>query len=185
MHHDLDTIHREARAAREITYAWTARGLDLVKLCRAHGLVVRVVALEGDVDGILAHKDGRWLVVVNRRTNWTAARRRFTMAHELGHYRLHRHRQQLFMCSRLDRSRMEWEANRFAVELLLPEDRMRDMLAAGWDARRISRVCGVSLGTVRRRLKEIRTLTAEWSPIWGRRSGTVKNAVGGDQAVAC
>lgn len=158
---DLETIRWEAWLARTLIYAWTPTGLDLVKICRAHGLTVRVVSLDAEVDGILACKDGRWLVIINRRTNHTPGRRRFTLAHELGHYRLHRHRQRLFMCSRLDRSRMEWEANRFAVELLLPENGVKALLKAGYDTRRISEVYGVSLSAVRRRLKEIITTRGE------------------------
>lgn len=68
-------------------------------------------------------------------------RRRFSIAHEIGHFVLHLQEQQnLFLCSQEDMElktpdasqhrRQEWEANLFAGELLMPEQPLHAMFRA-------------------------------------------------------
>lgn len=53
---------------------------------------------------------------------------RFVLAHELGHMQLHRNLNTVFMDTRTynPHSRFERQANTFAVELLLPDDLLRE-----------------------------------------------------------
>lgn len=102
------------------------------------GIDVRLEDLDDVVSGLLM-LDGRGpLVAINRGHH--PNRRRFTIAHEIGHFRLHRQRTRFFLDAspiffRRDDAppgnpRMEWEANRFAAELLMPTEAMRSLIEA-------------------------------------------------------
>jgi Zn-dependent peptidase ImmA (M78 family) len=89
-------------------------------------------ALE-DFDGMLvANKSRRkWLILYNSAVR-SEGRQRFTIAHEFGHYLLHRHQQQRFECGDADIETgegtgrdIETEADRFASTLLMPLDDVR------------------------------------------------------------
>lgn len=71
--------------------------------------------------GMLYTDDGTFTIVVNR--NHPSHKQIFTMAHEIGHYILHRDQLTEFLCNELfasNRRYLEIEANRFAAELLMP-----------------------------------------------------------------
>ena len=75
------------------------------------------------IRGLLAEVDGRRPALVLN-TRLADADRSFTAAHELGHWVLHAGT--TFDASgRCNHQRLEWEANRFAAELLLPEELVR------------------------------------------------------------
>lgn len=74
---------------------------------------------------------GNWAIIYNQAIS-SAGRIRFTLAHELGHYLVHRHLQQSFNCSEVDTTQwdseerqIEFEANTFASYLLMPADDYR------------------------------------------------------------
>jgi len=83
-------------------------------------------------EGMLSSNDvqSKWMIVYNSNLS-SPGRIRFTKAHELGHYILHRTRQEEFMCSREDmldwssRKQIESEADIFASYLLMPLDDFR------------------------------------------------------------
>ena len=96
--------------------------VDLEQLARNLVIDVELADL-GAVDGSLQCSNGRNLIVLNRRR--TLPRRRFTLAHEIGHLLLSPH-------SPLDLTPEplideEHAANLFAVELLMPERAVRDL----------------------------------------------------------
>jgi len=80
-----------------------------------------------DVSGFLEKIGNTWAIYVNR--NESEYRKRFTLAHELGHYILHREipnnslafRDQIFFRDE-NTSPQEKEANKFAANLLMPQD---------------------------------------------------------------
>ena len=84
-------------------------------------------------DGLLKANKARskWLILYNSATP-SEGRKRFTIAHEFGHYILHRHQQNLFECGgddietgdNNDRD-IEAEADLFASTLLMPLDDFR------------------------------------------------------------
>lgn len=85
------------------------------------------------IDGIVVHHPGRRsrpLIVLNRLRHTTEARRRFTLAHELGHLKIGWHHPGTIVCDiengrsgiRAEHSMFETEANKFASELLMPSD---------------------------------------------------------------
>lgn len=102
--------------------------VDLEAIAEQLGAEVRVMPLSADISGILYRQDDRKVIVVN--DAHSAVRRRFTIAHELGHLVLHRgvpvHVDDSFRVNlRSPRSSTaddveEIEANAFAANLLMP-----------------------------------------------------------------
>lgn len=100
------------------------------------GLLVRVESLEAGVSGMLLVRERRIMVSAEECERWPA-RRPFTVAHEIGHWELHAADLDTpFICRRTDIAeasddaaattrRREREANAFAAELLMPEERVR------------------------------------------------------------
>ena len=87
-----------------------------------------------DCEGMLkASKDNsRWMIVYSTSVN--EGRRRFTLAHEFGHYILHREQQALFECGGANGAggidpAIEKEADVFAATLLMPLDDFRDQVS--------------------------------------------------------
>lgn len=84
-----------------------------------------------DFDGLLKAKKDRskWLILYNSAVS-SEGRKRFTIAHEFGHYILHRHQQTEFACGdddieSGDSRDIESEADLFASTLLMPLDDFR------------------------------------------------------------
>ena len=95
---------------------------------------VQGAALDG-FEGLLAanKKRTKWMILYNSAVS-SEGRKRFTIAHEFGHYLLHRHQQEEFACGAGDietagegrGSRdIEKEADDFATALLMPLDDFR------------------------------------------------------------
>jgi len=105
---------------------------------------LRTIAAEQDIDvlaadlfdiaGVLRREDGRWRIYINRQDS--PMRQLFTLAHELGHFFLHRDGDRdfvdgEFVMHRSDDERHkkeEREANEFAGSLVMPESRIRARL---------------------------------------------------------
>lgn len=117
------------RAARELLVA--ADGpipVDVEQLAVSMGIVIRNDELDHNVSGMLILHNDQSVIVTNNRHH--LSRRRFTIAHELGHHMLHRGDQRFFLegspvlfrsddILKSDR-RMEQQANAFAAEVLMP-----------------------------------------------------------------
>ena len=98
------------------------------KIAENLGLDVRYAPFEGDLSGALVRGDGEAYIGVNSLHH--PNRQRFSIAHELGHYMLHKgmkvHVDKDFHVNWRDDdsskaiNRDEIEANRFAAELLMP-----------------------------------------------------------------
>ena len=112
--------------------------VDVDKVAAGLGLSAAYEKLDDDVSGVLVVRDGQGSVILNKSQH--PNRRRFTMAHEIGHYVLHWTQQdRLFLdrryptFSKVDDSvylrsssqstspREEMEANEFAAALLMPK----------------------------------------------------------------
>lgn len=114
--------------------------VDVVGLAKAVGDELKLGARISEVhaapdmrsfEGGLFHlKEGNWALLYN--ASLTQGRVRFTQAHELGHFLVHRMRQEEFNCSQADvagyeaeRKQMEAEADEFASTLLMPLKQFR------------------------------------------------------------
>ncbi len=84
--------------------------------------------MDVDFEGLLVIEDGVQAIIIKQDV-LPAQRKRFTLAHELGHYELHRHKSKTYKCNPTesiisDMKKLapdEIEANQFAAELLMPE----------------------------------------------------------------
>ncbi|MBI6910605.1 ImmA/IrrE family metallo-endopeptidase [Pseudomonas palleroniana] len=104
--------------------------LDVQKLLSVLGVELLSVPMKDEVSGMLSRLDNRegWVVRVNALHH--PNRQRFTIAHEIGHYCRHRWQQSEFQDQNFfrngDSNPMEAEANRFASELLMPEQMFKE-----------------------------------------------------------
>lgn len=125
-----------------IADAQTRYPVDVEGLAKALGIKTRSFRMPSDVSGaLICDEDGSYRIHVNSEHPLT--RRRFTIAHELGHYVLHRAmvgrgvndnrayrttNQAEYYNPEIG-PKQETEANRFAASLLMPQeliDRLRE-----------------------------------------------------------
>lgn len=117
-----------------------SQGLDPVPLNVAAvaekvGIRIERIALEDDLSGILykEKESNSWVMQINE--DHHPNRQRYTIAHELGHFCLHRHLKQRFedkiFFRGVEANKPEWQANDFASAILMPEDRFREMVRSG------------------------------------------------------
>jgi Zn-dependent peptidase ImmA (M78 family) len=103
--------------------------LDIPKLVHALGIKLLCLPMDDDVSGSLSLATNKkdWVMKVNALHH--PNRQRFTMAHELAHFARHRSTQMEFVDQNFfrngDSNPMEVEANRFASDLLMPEEQFR------------------------------------------------------------
>lgn len=126
------------RQARSLLRELGVQGapVDVTEVARRLGVEVAARPVEDSVSGVLVVRGRRGAIGVNR--NHHPHRQRFTVAHELGHFLLHRDAGSVFVDSTLTFYRdrrsadgvylQEMEANTFAAELLMPEERVREEL---------------------------------------------------------
>lgn len=108
--------------------------INVEKVAEFLGLEIKEDDLGSDVSGVLVIKNGKGVIGVSKDETDNIVRRRFTIAHEIGHYVLHRFSQDLFIdqhnfkavfhrdtSSSSGKVTMEREANAFAAALLMPK----------------------------------------------------------------
>lgn len=103
--------------------------VDVEAIANAKNIVVKQEPLDDDTSGVLIRKSNKAVIGVNQFHH--PNRQRFTIAHELGHYFLHREGKQdgstmVFVDYRNNKSsvgedQQEITANAFAAELLMPK----------------------------------------------------------------
>jgi len=104
--------------------------------------------------GCLWKNGDEWTILLNARQ--AQPRKLFTLAHELGHYFLHRHFKTHFSCSIFPAGpacRWEREANQFAAELLMPAGQV--LYWANASPARAARYFGVSEEAMQYRLRSL------------------------------
>lgn len=108
--------------------------VPIVELCNYYGIKVFKEYLKNDVSGFIVVQKENYkdygtnkVIVVNSLD--TAARQRFTIAHELGHYILHKGNDELYAHRDVGANNAtEREANVFASNLLMPENFVKSFL---------------------------------------------------------
>ena len=99
-------------------------GQDLTKLVYARGLMYRELPMSG-CEGMIVFDDCGKAAITVKSTTRSKARKRFSIAHELGHYELGHgvtHFEDELSLNYYRRGYQESEANEFASELLMPTD---------------------------------------------------------------
>lgn len=137
--------------------------VDVEALAYDLGLNLKYEDLPDDIAGKLERD---WLAPAGFRITVDSSdghrRKRFTIAHEIAHYMLHRDLlpEEGVTDSALYRSSlsddMERHANRFAAQILLPETKVREAYRSEKSLAALSRIFDVSDAALRIRLKELR-----------------------------
>lgn len=133
--------------------------LDIEGLIKHFGITIVQEPLPDDISGLFYRNDvGVYTIKVNSLHH--PKRQRFTLAHELAHYCLHRHLQTDFEDRVLFRggeiSPEENEANSFAGEILMPTEQFMENIRAGNNSiQELSDAFKVSSLAVRVRAKQL------------------------------
>ena len=134
--------------------------IDVAAIASALGIDVQYRQLDGDLSGILRQSsDGaKWEMIVN--AAYHTNRQRYTIAHELGHFCLHRYAEKEFKDRIFFRATasdpMEWQANEFAGQILMPEDDLRNLVRQGiTSVDDLAKKCEVSSLALRIRAKQL------------------------------
>ncbi len=116
-------------------YLDSNENIDLDKVAHDNNIEVRYEVMEPSQSGYFRCVDGVCVIGVNSQHN--KRRRRFTLAHELGHFFLHKEKNTLYadeVFFRIDNSSsIEYAANEFAARLLMPEQRISALIEQGFD----------------------------------------------------
>jgi Zn-dependent peptidase ImmA (M78 family) len=109
--------------------------VNLTQIANVKDIKIEEVDAEG-FEGILIVQNNSAVIGVNRKIR-ESGRKKFTIAHELGHYHIPGHisnNKQNFSCTSNNmttydgRNRKEYEANEFASELLMPEEIFKEKI---------------------------------------------------------
>lgn len=133
---DLATARRPDDVA--LSYMRASPPTDLMGLAADLGIAIEYADLgeaSGKIDRTLV--DGKAVFVITINSDHAPTRQRFTLAHEIAHFI--KHRKQLEAGSIVDNALyrsllpepMEWEANRYAAQLLMPLSAMRELWVEG------------------------------------------------------
>lgn len=130
--------------------------LDVYALTKHLGIKFSCIPMPDETSGSLTFDERGWLITVNALHH--PNRQRFTIAHELAHYALHRKSREEFRDQNFFRNDctdpMEAEANHFAATLLMPEPAFRKAAEAlNGDIEAIAKSFKVSTMAVRVRAK--------------------------------
>ncbi|ATI41929.1 hypothetical protein CBW24_07885 [Pacificitalea manganoxidans] len=108
--------------------------VKLGKIAKDLGVAIKVSSMKTGISGQITKEDDGYVIRVNRHE--ARERQRFTIAHELSHYLLHRHiidsSEEGIRDNVLYRSgapeRIEYEANRLAADIVMPLDLVEKVL---------------------------------------------------------
>jgi Zn-dependent peptidase ImmA (M78 family) len=111
--------------------------LAVEKLAEALGLYIRYESLNNEIPGALKREisdnSNKWIIYINNK--YPKTRQRFTIAHEIAHYCLHRYKKTSFEDVVFFRgiavSSEEYATNKFAGEILMPESIFREQIKNG------------------------------------------------------
>lgn len=133
------TRGKAAKAAKELLqkYGISKPPVDIERLAKREGLRVVEERLESEISGMLYREGERATILINK--DDAPVRKRFSIAHELGHFFLHTSssvfvdRRVRFRDSSSSQGTIpeEIEANSFAADLLMPQS---------WVLREVSRL---------------------------------------------
>jgi Zn-dependent peptidase ImmA (M78 family) len=123
-----ESSYRPVRAARLLLRGFGVQNssdIDLSLMAADRRVLIREKHIQG-AEGRLVYRKGRGTITINASIK-SPQKRRFVLAHELGHVELHRNDDNVAICDeealreyRKKHSR-EMQANEFAGELLMPE----------------------------------------------------------------
>jgi Zn-dependent peptidase ImmA (M78 family) len=150
----LDSLRQRLEAA-----GLTSIPMNINAVAEFLGLDVIEEIMDDDLSGYLEFRQGAWVAGVNALHHKN--RRRFTIAHEIAHYVLHRDRAVSFHDRTFARrasstDEMEKEADRFAANLLMPENSVRQSIKNGaTSVTALAEIFGVSALAMKYRVQSL------------------------------
>ncbi|MCX6344022.1 MAG: ImmA/IrrE family metallo-endopeptidase [Armatimonadetes bacterium] len=166
----MTKLHFEDEAEMYAHKAWQTLKLeipvDLAKVASRLGIIIHEKDFVDEIDGLYLRINGAPPIIsINSSYKKPLMRRRFTLAHEIGHHLLGRRinpGNRLFFvdAGKTQRTLIERACNRFAAQLLMPEDLVKHhynelCYNAGQRVAIMAERFGVSGWAMRRRLKEM------------------------------
>ena len=132
--------------------------VDVVGFANTLGITVKYACLDNDISGMLSKEGNNYIITVEQRH--PENRQRFTIAHELAHYFLHKNLQEQFKDTIFfrgaDSDTFEFQANLFAGELLMPADEFLKQIKEGNSKiENLAKYFGVSTLAIRVRAKQL------------------------------
>lgn len=114
----------------------------------------------GRYGGVLVLLDDEYSVLTHSLR--TPADQRLSAAHELGHYLMHKGQARIFLCRpEPDVDLVEFQARRFAVELMMPTEVVWWLARQGLSTEVMAWILGVPAGETRARAAELRVTVKE------------------------
>ena len=156
----------DLRKLGEQNDCYDSLALDVEKLVQyIPGVRLEYVNMDSTLSGSLSRQNDIWLIRINKVHSKT--RQRFSIAHELGHFVYHKDDEKEFVDTTFFRGltsdNLEYTANKFASELLMPEEQVRHLI----DKENVRNVAdlaakfGVSSAAMLYRVKELNYKTKE------------------------
>lgn len=115
------------------TFLFQELPVNLELLLEKEGINLISYPFKDDISGVLILEGDKATIGIDRKSS--NVRKRFTLAHELGHYKLHAQKSNMFMDNVFFRKKsegytskeekIEKEANFFAANILMPENLVR------------------------------------------------------------
>lgn len=133
--------------------------LNIDALIRQYDIIINKEPLPPEMSGKLEKQGEQWIILVNSKHN--DARQRYTLAHEFAHYCLHRNdyskfEDTAFFRKEENKTMIEYEANQFAAELLMPEKSVKSAISEDiLSLKELAKRFGVSLIAMRNRLIDL------------------------------
>ena len=129
--------------------------IELDKVAYDNDIIVSYEEMEQSQSGYFRCVEGKCFIGINKLHN--KKRQRFTFAHELGHFFLHKGKNVAFadeVFFRIDNSSsLEYAANEFASRLLMPETKVTKLLNSGVsDLSNLADIFNVSISAMRYRV---------------------------------
>lgn len=130
--------------------------LDVTKLVEKYEIKVCYVDFPSDISGALRKENNKWIIYVNDKHS--PNRQRYTIAHEFGHFCLHKDytnefEDKTFFRKEKDWTSIEYDANQFAADLLMPSENVENALDNNIiTLKDLSETFGVSMIAMRNRL---------------------------------
>lgn len=131
--------------------------LDIIALIKTQNIaLVYAENMLPDVSGALRIENGVWTIYVNKKHSQN--RQRYTIAHEFGHYCLHKDFMNEFEDTTFFRRESDWtsreyDANQFAADLLMPKENLEKALDNNIiTIKELSEAFGVSMIAMKNRL---------------------------------
>lgn len=157
----MDIKGEATTAAQEVLRKYWAKSIpvDPARIARAMGIEVANANLDPDIAGAIEKRDGQPAAIYLSAGDHPN-RKRFTCAHEIGHFVKHGEEDFEYIDYRDGTTSMgidsdERFANTFAAALLMPEKEVRRLRALGMNEQEMAGELGVSEAAMVNRLKNL------------------------------